>query len=225
MLPILCHLGHSTVTLETDSFFFLVDWYEGPVRYPEDKPILCIATHGHSDHFSPALLRQAPQHARFLFSTDIREQIEDDPRIAWMAPDASLTLDGVRFHSFGSTDRGISLWWEVDGLRFFHAGDLNAWIWEEDDEPTQQKERDDFLTEVKKIAAHPIDVACVPADPRLGDAFAEGCRLFMEHCRPRQLLPLHFKDDYSIPRALQATLPDASILQPNAKGDCLPLRK
>lgn len=214
-----CHMHHSTVTLETDTHFFLFDWFTGPVEFPDDKTCVAIATHGHGDHYNPEIYSLAPEDCCMLFSDDI----ETDQAHRSLKPDEVYEMDGYKITTFGSTDRGISLLLETHTGSFFFAGDLNAWIWPEDDENTQQKERDDFLREVDKIKKYPIDLACVPADPRLGENYSEGVRLFDEYVQPRAIAPIHFQDDFDTARRLQEALPHAPIVQMKGPGDCIVL--
>lgn len=212
-----CHMHHSTVTLETNTHFFVFDWYDGDISFPANKKCAVIATHGHGDHYHPMIFDQAPQDCDILLSDDIETEKEHTA----LSPDQVYELDGYKITTFGSTDRGISLLLETHAGTFFFAGDLNAWIWPEDDAATQAKERDDFLREVEKISAYRIDLACVPADPRLGENYAEGVRLFDEHVNPRRIAPIHFQKDFDTARRLQADLPHALIVQLKGPGDCV----
>lgn len=214
-----CHLFHSTVTLETDTHFFLFDWFRGDAAFPNDKKTVAIATHGHGDHFSEALFSILPEDATVLLSDDIETAHPHQT----LAKDQVYEMDSFKITTFGSTDQGISLLLETHGGSFFFAGDLNAWIWPEDDEETQTKERDDFLHEVDKISRFPVDVAFVPADPRLEENFAEGVRLFDERVQPRAIAPIHFQDDFDTAKRLQEALPHAPIIQLKGPGDCVTL--
>lgn len=211
-----CHLHHSTVTLETATHFFVFDWYQGEIVFPADKTPVVIATHGHADHYHPRIFTHAPEGTRFILSDDIQT---NSPHTS-VGPDTSHAFDGYKITCFGSTDQGISLLLETHEGSFFFAGDLNAWIWPEDDEETQIKERDDFLRELDKIKVYPVDLACVPADPRLGENFAEGVRLFDKIVNPRAVIPIHFQDDFDTARRLREKLPHTPIIQLKHPGDC-----
>lgn len=58
----------------------------------------------------------------------------------------------IRIEAFGSTDVGISFLIDLQGIRLFHAGDLNNWHWSEESTPQEiRKAEGDFLAEVKYL--------------------------------------------------------------------------
>lgn len=70
----------------------------------------------------------------------------------------------IRIEAFGSTDVGISFLIDLQGVRLFHAGDLNNWHWSEESTPQEiRKAEGDFLAEVKCLqqTAPSVDVAHV----------------------------------------------------------------
>ena len=59
----------------------------------------------------------------------------------------------IRIEAFGSTDVGISFLIDLQGVRLFHAGDLNNWHWSEESTPQEiRKAEGDFLAEIKNPA-------------------------------------------------------------------------
>lgn len=217
MTPNICHYGHSTISLETTRYFFLFDWYEGKIEFPKDKQAVLIATHGHGDHFHPMIFEKAPENAIFILSDDI-EATKNDAH--WVHKDSEYTIADFKLWTFGSTDRGVSLVLETEDLHFYFAGDLNAWIWENDDKETQEKEKNDYLVELEKIKKHSVDVACVPIDPRLGPHAYAGIELFMDACRPKTVVPLHFQHDFSYIQTIHNDRPELPLLLFAAAGDC-----
>jgi L-ascorbate metabolism protein UlaG (beta-lactamase superfamily) len=133
--------------------------------------------------------------------------------------------DHLRVVAFPSTDIGNSYMVEVKRagerpLRIFHAGDLNAWAWFHDStEQEIRKALGDYNacllpieTYLNAAAANPthqtekenranaepgaIDVAFFPVDPRLGEGYATGARIFLERFRIGCFIPMH----YALPR-------------------------
>ena len=217
----ICHHKHSTLTLETDDRFFVFDWYDShEPNLPAGKKSVFIATHGHGDHFHPAVLGMGEHDTLFILSDDIPVPEETDRRVTRIRPDETYEIEGYTVTTFGSTDQGVSVLLEGADLSFFFAGDLNAWIWENDDEETQEMERSDYLRELEKIMKHTLDIACVPADPRLGPNFDEGVRLFYDACRPNHIVPLHFQADYSVPKKLKMMYPTLPIIVYSKSDEC-----
>jgi hypothetical protein len=99
----------------------------------------------------------------------------------------------VHVKAYGSTDAGVSFLVTLDGMKFFHAGDLNFWHWREVSNARQIQEADeDFKAEVKDLQGEDIDVAFFPVDPRMGMLFDAGANYFILTGKPRLLLPMHF---------------------------------
>ena len=60
--------------------------------------------------------------------------------------------ENIRIEAFGSTDVGISFLIDLQGVRLFHAGDLNNWHWSEESTPQEiRKAEGDFLAEIKNL--------------------------------------------------------------------------
>ncbi|MDE6335225.1 MAG: hypothetical protein K2L34_01525 [Muribaculaceae bacterium] len=106
----------------------------------------------------------------------------------------------IKVEAFSSTDIGNSYYIEVGGAdaekkSFFHAGDLNAWLWA--DESTQE-EVDEALNSYKEIlqslnAKHPeIKYVMFPVDSRIGTGYATGARLFVRTIDVGHFFPMHF---------------------------------
>lgn len=221
MKSTICHYGHSTLTLMTEKTFFIFDWYQGDISFPKDKKVVLLATHGHGDHFDPMIFEKAPQDAIFILSDDIEKKREG---VHWIRPDENYEIEDFTIHTFGSTDRGVSLILTVEGLHFYFAGDLNAWIWEEDDEETQEKERNDYLRELEKIKKYPIDIACVPVDPRLKEHEFDGMRIFMDHVQPKHVVPLHFQQNFEYLEHVLKENPEIPVVEFEEKGECVELQ-
>lgn len=220
-MPTLCHQKHSSLTLETANRYFVFDWYDKTEPdFPPNKKVVFIASHSHGDHFHPAVLGMGEHDTLFILSDDIEIPEDCDRKITLVRPDEVYEIEDFTITTFGSTDLGVSLLLSVDDLSFFFAGDLNAWIWENDDEETQQMEKSDYLIELDKIKKHAMNIACVPADPRLGPNYDEGVRLFFEKCKPKKLVPIHFQTDYTIPKKLARQYPTLPIVVFSKAGEC-----
>ena len=95
----------------------------------------------------------------------------------------------------GSTDVGVSFLVELNGLRIFHAGDLNNWHWEEESTPEEIAQMEgDFKKELNDLAqlAPRLDLAMFPVDPRMGGDFMRGARQFLDRIPTSCFVPMHF---------------------------------
>ena len=75
---------------------------------------------------------------------------------------------------------------------FFHAGDLNWWYWEEEDDETwNEPMRQAYQKEIAKIEGEEIDYAFFPLDSRQGEESVLGINYFMQHTNTKIVFPMH----------------------------------
>lgn len=197
------YFHHSGFSVASGDILLVFDYWTGKTRkLPEAlgvtremlalyNEVYVFITHEHEDHFdeivytweqyAPVTYIVAdclPKHAKGL-----RMDKGDELRLS----------DRVQVKAYGSTDSGVSFLVTLDGMNFFHAGDLNFWHWREVCNARQIQQADeDFRGEVEDIVGAEIDVAFFPVDPRMGMLFDAGANYFMLTVKPRLLLPMHF---------------------------------
>ena len=128
--------------------------------------------------------------------------------------------------AYGSTDAGVSFLVTVDGMKFFHAGDLNFWHWREVSNARQIQEADeDFRSEMADLQGVEIDVAFFPVDPRLGMLFDAGANYFTLTAKPRLLLPMHFwgRSDVMVEYARRSRTRETEIIAMTNHGQAIRL--
>ncbi len=187
------YINHSGYLVETENHILLVDYVKGDL--PEfDKPTLIIATHSHPDHFNQDILGiEGP--VRILLSSDIKEEynLPYQSNVFYIEPNAKRFIGDFQVETFGSTDKGISVFVYVDNIGIFHAGDLNLWIWEDEDTQEDKMEMSkDFDKEIKNIRRKNVEIAMFPVDPRLGKYATSGVTYFIDIVKPTYLFPMHF---------------------------------
>lgn len=195
------HLHHSGFLIQFEDKTLIFDSF---TKIPNSfmrkgLPHYFFVTHGHSDHFSRDILNTGSEyHPTFIFSNDIPEM--NTPRHHRMAPYQHMSFAGMDIRTFGSTDLGVSFYIATNNHRIFHAGDLNWWDWDTTLRPTIDpvQEEKDYKTELAKIKGLPMEIAFIPVDPRLGDSFYKAGKYFIEEFHPKVLIPMHFRDDFSI---------------------------
>ena len=91
----------------------------------------------------------------------------------------NLSVDELRIQTLRSTDEGVAFLVRVKGITLYHAGDLNWWHWEEEGPEYNEKMKRDYQAEIGTIEGEHIDLAFVPLDPRLEEAYGWGIDYFM----------------------------------------------
>lgn len=221
------YLYNSSFKVETENFILIFDYYNeasnshkrnssGGVIGEEDtntnKKILVFATHSHGDHFSEAIFKWREQRTdiEYILSHDIDIKLVYQ-KVNVIAPYEQLSVYGAQIKAFGSTDLGVSLLVNVDGINIFHAGDLNWWHWyDESTEFNTEMERM-FKEEVEKIKGAKIDVAFFPVDPRLRESYDLGPSYFIKEVKPKSLIPMHFREDFYITKEFASANKDKPV--------------
>ena len=202
------YLYHSGFAVETAAHYMLFDYWKttpvggGPDRGVidpaalADKDVLVFVSHGHGDHFNPALLQWKSQlpRVRYIISNDIRT-VEG---ALMVGPNQSLTQPGFALTTLDSTDLGVAFLIEIDGLRIYHAGDLNWWHWEGEPDPFNQGMEEKYKAQIALLGDAPIDLAFVPVDHRLGDQYSWGIDHLMRTKDIACAVPMHFGDKTAV---------------------------
>lgn len=194
---------HSGFSVASGDVLLVFDYWRGKAnRFPETlgitpetlarfNEVYVFISHEHEDHYD-GVVYTWDQYAPTTYV--IADSLPEGARGRRMSKGDELTLsDRVQVKAYGSTDAGVSFLVKLDGLAFFHAGDLNFWHWREVSNARQIQEADeDFRSEMADLQGVEIDVAFFPVDPRLGMLFDAGANYFMLTAKPRLLLPMHF---------------------------------
>lgn len=162
-----------------------------PEKLARFSEVIVFITHEHEDHFDEVVYSWS-QYAPVTYI--IADCLPESAKGYRLAKGGEMTIsDRIHVKAYGSTDSGVSFLVTLDGMKFFHAGDLNFWHWREVCNARQIQQADeDFRGEVADIQGEEIDVAFFPVDPRMGMLFDAGANYFMLTVKPRLLLPMHF---------------------------------
>lgn len=190
------YLFNSGFSIETEKHQLIFDYYKGSVKLG-DKKILVFSSHSHPDHFNPKILqwKDMNQDIKYIFSSDITPK-KTDESIFFMSPDENMEIDDVCIKTLGSTDLGVAFLVKVDGIRIFHAGDLNWWYWWDDTPEEIRTMEEAFKKEIHKLRGVRVDIAFFPVDPRLRHNYSLGGEYFIREIKPDVLIPMHFGEDY-----------------------------
>lgn len=227
---------HSGFSVASGDVLLVFDyWRAKPDRFPEAlgitpevlarfNEVYVFISHEHEDHFD-GVVYTWDQYAPVTYV--IADTLPEKARgLRMKKGDEMAFSDRVQVKAFGSTDSGVSFLVTLDGLRFFHAGDLNFWHWREVSNARQIQEADeDFRGEVADIQGTEIDVAFFPVDPRQGMLFDAGANYFMLTVKPRLLLPMHFwgRNDVIVEFARRSRSRETEIIALTSPGQGIQL--
>lgn len=159
------------------------------------REVVVFVSHSHEDHFDPVVYEWGKDAGetttiRYVISRDVPKGYVGQ-RVA--AGEECAPFDDVHVKVFDSTDMGVSYLVEIEGVRIFHAGDLNFWHWREESTMKEIAEAEEaFRAAVEPIEKEAIDLAFFPVDQRQGGLFDAGAMYFIMTVKPRLLVPMHF---------------------------------
>lgn len=200
------YISHSCFAVELEHSVLVFDYYQGelPLWDPE-KTIYVFASHRHYDHFSKEIFRWTEQYPKiqYILSDDISEASYDASEICRsdltrIAPNQTETIGNCVIETFRSTDEGVAFLVSCEGKLFYHAGDLNWWHWEEEDDAYNRMMRGDYQKEIETLTGEKIDLAFVVLDPRQEEQFYWGFDWYMRHTDTKIVFPMHMWKQYEV---------------------------
>ena len=214
-------LDHSGFLVELADVCLLFDWWKGALPPLPEKPLAVFVSHRHEDHFSPAVfsLADGKRPVRFLLGRDIRPTEKN--RARWGLTDETLSLcrflggnehaevfPGVTVETLPSTDEGVAFVAGACGRTVYHAGDLHWWHWEGEDKAWNRNMEVNFQRFLRPLEGRHIDLAMVPLDGRLEDAFDWGLAYFLTHTDTDTVLPMHQWGKFTLTERFSALHPE-----------------
>lgn len=189
------YIYHSGFLVETAHYVFVFDYYKGDIPpYDKNKKVVVFSSHSHGDHFSKKIFQEFAG-ATFVLSDDIPA---NEPNTVFVAPNQTITVDGVKIETLKSTDEGVAFFITADDKTIFHAGDLNLWMWEGEPEGYNQTMKQNFENEVAKIKGREIDLAFLPLDPRQEKFYPLGFDFYMKNLHIKKVFPMHMWEKYEL---------------------------
>lgn len=207
------YIHHSSFCVELEHITMLFDYYRGKLPdFPKEKPLVVFASHFHKDHYSPVIfeLSKTRDSVYYVLSEEIKKYAVPEgmeERIRYVRAGESFTWDPgeqMTVETFRSTDEGVAFWIQCEGKQIYHAGDLNNWWWEGEDQTWLDQMAKDYAGELDKMAGRCADAAFLPLDPRLERWFYLGLDQFMRKADAKQIFPMHFWKDYKVIEKLKA---------------------
>ena len=237
----LWHLGHCGWAVKTQNHLMIFDyWTRGAVPNApsltngyispseiEGENVCVFVTHGHPDHYDPAIFEFADSVYDITYVYGFRpEELPANretgyagPPYEYVGPRESVEVDGISVRTIEANDSGVGFLIDVDGLVLYHAGDHAGWA---------DGERDGYFREIDYLDEHvdELDIAfvnvtgCHAHDP---DRLLEGNVYTLDKLSPRVVVPTHagfrevrYRDEAE--RMVEAGV-TASIVLPENRGD------
>lgn len=207
-------IQHSSFLYVGEGCLLLFDYYgAGDVLSLLDRlpkyPLYIFCSHSHGDHYSPVvhtLFKNYPEQVRYIFHQEVWESVPEEYRddIRFLNTEEEITIDGLKVRALGSTDAGGSFYVEENGLRLFHAGDLNNWHWNEEASPYYiQLYEEAWQKELTLAQEHisGLELLMFPTDLRLGKDFLKGLEQFLGVIPTKYIVPMHLNgvlEDYRV---------------------------
>lgn len=204
------YIHHSSFSAELERAVLLFDYFEGDIpEFSKAKTLYVFASHRHPDHFSKVIFELADQYPKiyFILSSDIwRKRIPEELRdkTFFLSPGEKKQIGELAVEAFKSTDEGVAFWCRAEGKEIYHAGDLNHWYWEGEEEQWNTEMTAAYRSEIKKMAGRTADIAFLPLDPRLEQWFYLGIDDYMKELDAEKIFPMHFWGQFDVTGRLKA---------------------
>ncbi|MBT9154265.1 MAG: hypothetical protein DDT39_00934 [Firmicutes bacterium] len=220
--PVLVYyLYHSGFAVVTRNYILIFDYYrdcpsgcsttaDQILAAARGRHVVVFVSHAHHDHYAPVIWDWRDQCAQISYVVSLDVPVPDGVAdVTTLRANHHCLLGSLSITTYASTDAGVAFWVEADGYRIFHAGDLNWWHWEGEPDEDNKAMAEQYRQEIDTLPKE-VDIAFVPVDPRLLQAYALGLTYFMSRVDARLVFPMHFANDYSIFEWLKRDLTQAA---------------
>lgn len=201
------YIHHSSFAVELDggdkTTVLLFDYFNGELpEWDKDCALYVFASHKHFDHFSKKIFDLATKYpdTTFILAKETRMNekymdrwnipLEARSRINYVHKNEEYDFGSLHVTTLTSTDSGVAFIVECQNKTIYHAGDLNWWAWQ-DDENAHRMEMA-FKNEIDKCDSNFIvDAAFLPLDIRLEGGFYKGFDYYMRRWDIVKAFPMH----------------------------------
>lgn len=191
------YIHHSCFLVETTACYYLFDYEKGLLPAMDvTKPILVLSSHAHHDHYNAEIFtmlrRRGMRRIYAVLSSDIPAPAGVD--VMQVSPNREYQLClGQKLTTFRSTDVGVAFLIEDKGEIFYHAGDLNDWVWEGESDFYNEQMTADYREQISLLAKHlngrTIDAAFMVLDPGRRKIMTEAYAFFWSMYLPPKYIP------------------------------------
>lgn len=221
----LTYIYHDCFLLETEKAVMIFDYWKDPLskgkgkdfppmldEFDRSKNIYVVVSHHHKDHFSRRIFlwNSLFPGIKYIISKDTYKAVKymlqpegtykghrpPAESVSVLSPGEYYQDNNLVIKAYGSTDIGNSYAIETDNFKFFHAGDLNAWLWLDESTPQEVAEaRSSYEGIIKDIKNDfpRFDLVMFPVDSRLGREYWWGAKYFVNQILTDLFVPMHFE--------------------------------
>ena len=197
------YIHHSSFLIETEACYYLIDYYQGSIlALNPSKPVIVLASHKHHDHYQKivfSILKDMGMQSIYaVLSRDIPAgaRPEDVPCLLVSAGKRYELPQGQELVTFRSTDVGVAFLIQDGQELFYHAGDLNDWVWSEEPEADNQRMTEKYQKQIDLLAreldGRTLTAAFVVLDPRQEQDYDRGMLYFLQHTSCGCVYPMHY---------------------------------
>ena len=197
------YIHHSGFLIETEACYYLIDYFQGSIPALNPcKPVLVLASHKHHDHYQKSVFNilkdMGMQSIYAVLSLDIPAgaRPEDVPCLLVSAGKRYELPQGQEVVTFRSTDVGVAFLIRDGQEIFYHAGDLNDWVWSEEPEADNQRMTEKYQKQIDLLAqeldGRTLTAAFVVLDPRQEQDYDRGMLYFLQHISCGCVYPMHY---------------------------------
>lgn len=209
------YIHHSGFLIETETAYYLIDYFQGSIPSLNPcKPVLVLASHKHHDHYQKSVFStlqgMGMRHIYAVLSRDIPSgaRPEDVPCTCVSAGKRYELPQGQELVTFRSTDLGVAFLIRDGKALFYHAGDLNDWVWSEESADDNRQMTFKYRKQIDLLAqeldGRTLDAAFVVLDPRQEQDYYRGMLYFLQNIPCDCVYPMHYWEQPEIiPRFLR----------------------
>lgn len=202
------YISHSGFAVELEEHVLIFDYYKGNLpEFDVNKKVIVFSSHVHHDHFVKEIFdwTEKYKNIHYILSSDIRKSVKKfikeqnlEEKITFLLANREYESDGLQVRTIQSTDVGVAFVVKCEGKKIYHAGDLNWWHWAGETEEYNEHMKKIYLRQMKKLKQEELDIAFVPADPRLEEQYYYGIDGLMRYASVGKIFPMHLWDKYSV---------------------------
>lgn len=205
---------HSCYIVEVNDCVLIFDYYKGVLpSIAKNKKVYFFVSHSHYDHFNDKIFDMyRDNECHFILSSDCFVEESENRHV--MFANENFSLNELEIYTLQSTDLGVAFLIKVGSTVIYHAGDLNAWCFEENDDKTNEYMKNMYSSEISCLRDVKIDIAFIPFDSRLGKNASLGLDIFLNYNIPEYIFPMHVNGDYNCIKEYLIAHKEKTHLQP-----------